>query len=87
MVKPAQKKDIQKEILNKMKKKINDAKQLIESPKGEKKRWIEDNNRFDHEKRLFICDSVISSDFIVMQVYLITPLEQIFYSKKYSKKM
>ena len=44
-----QKKDAQQEILNKMAKKVNGARQLIESLKGEKKRWTEDSNRFDHQ--------------------------------------
>ena len=35
-----------------MKKKINSARQLIESLKGEKKRLTEDSNRFDQRKKI-----------------------------------
>ena len=59
-----QKKDAQQEILNKMAKKVNGARQLIESLKGEKKRWTEDSNRFDQEKRQLLGDSAIASAFI-----------------------
>jgi hypothetical protein len=45
-----QKKDAQQEFL-KMAKKVNGARQLLESLKGEKKRWTENSNRFDQEKR------------------------------------
>ncbi len=59
-----QKKDAQQEILNKMAKKVNGARQLIESLKGEKKRWTEDSNRFDQEKRQLLGDSAIAAAFI-----------------------
>ena len=58
------KKDAQTEILNKMAKKVNGAKQLIESLKGEKKRWSEDSARFDQEKRQLLGDAAICSAFI-----------------------
>lgn len=37
---------------------------MIESLKGEKKRWTEDSNRFDQEKRQLLGDSAIASAFI-----------------------
>ena len=47
-----------------MAKKVNGARQLIESLKGEKKRWTEDSNRFDQEKRQLLGDSAIAAAFI-----------------------
>jgi dynein heavy chain len=58
------KKDNQQEILNRMAKKVNGAKQLIESLKGEKTRWSEDSKRFDQEKKQLLGDAAICAAFI-----------------------
>ena len=58
------KKDAQQEILNKMAKRVNSAKQLIESLKGEKVRWTEDSKQFDQEKKQLLGDAAICAAFI-----------------------
>ena len=52
------------ENLNKMLKRVNAAKNLLESLQGEKIRWTEQSKQFDQEKKQLLGDSAISSAFI-----------------------